>query len=167
MRNSLYRAVRFAYFVFFCFVNYLSGPLRKYIFTYTSSKGHGLWFVIGGFRSVLFISCFKVRCFVIVLFRAIIDYLSLLCIFFTIFLILVTCENKATPASFLRQKIHSPSWFPPLFLSILESFSAKLDVYVTFWFALTPPSLKWLTEQKNPKSLWSLQKAQRDATNFL
>ena len=28
---------------------------------------------------------------------------------FTIFLILVTCENKATSASFLRQKIHSPS----------------------------------------------------------
>ena len=37
-------------------------------------KGHGLWFVIGEFRSVLFVSCFKVRCFVIVLFRAIIDY---------------------------------------------------------------------------------------------
>ena len=167
MRNSLYRAVRFAYFVFFCFVNYLSGPLRKYIFTYTSSKGHGLWFVIVGFRTLFVHFIFQV---------------SLLCDrpvsgnyrlvkfalhIFTIFLILVTCENKATSASFLRQKIHSPSWFPSLFLSSLTSFSAKLDVYVTLWFALTPPSLKWLTEQKNPKSLRSLQKAQRNATNFL
>ena len=32
-----------------------------------------LLFVIGGFRSVLFVSCFKVRCFVIVLFQAIVD----------------------------------------------------------------------------------------------
>ena len=72
---------------------------------------------------------------------------------FMIFLILVTCKNKATSASFRQQKIHSPSWFPSLLLSSLESFSAKLDVHVTLWFALTPPSLKWLTEQKNPKSL--------------
>ena len=41
-RNLLYRAVRFAYFGFFCSVNHLSGPLRKYMFTCTSSKGHGL-----------------------------------------------------------------------------------------------------------------------------
>ena len=34
-----------------------------------------------------------------------------------VFLILVTCKNKATSASFLRQKIHSPSRFPSLFLS--------------------------------------------------
>ena len=54
-------------FGFFCSVNnWLSGPLRKH--------GHGLWFVIGGFRSVLFVSCFKVCCFVIILFRAIIDW---------------------------------------------------------------------------------------------
>ena len=38
---------------------------------------------------------------------------------FLIFLILVTCENKATSASFLRQKIHPPSRFPSLFLSSL------------------------------------------------
>ena len=76
---------------------------------------------------------------------------------FMIFLILVTCKNKATSASFRRQKIHSPLWFLSLLLGSLESFSAKLDVHVTLWFALTPPSLKWLMEQKNPKSLWSLQ----------
>ena len=70
-----------------------------------------------------------------------------------IFLILVTCKNKATSASFLRQKIYPPSRFPSLFLNSVESFSAKLGEHVTLWFALTPPSLKWLTEQKNPKSL--------------
>ena len=41
------------------------------MFVRTSSKGHGLWFVIGEFRFVLFVSRFKVRCFVIILFRAI------------------------------------------------------------------------------------------------
>ena len=40
-------------FGFFCSVNHLSGPLRKHMFACSSSKGHGLWFVIGGFRSVL------------------------------------------------------------------------------------------------------------------
>ena len=45
---------------------------------------------------------------------------------FLIFLILVTCKNKATSASFLPQKIHSASRFPSLFLSSLESFSVKL-----------------------------------------
>ena len=59
-------------FCIFCSVNHLRGPFRKHMFTCTSSKGHGLRFVIGGFRSVLFVSCFKVRCFVIVLFRAVI-----------------------------------------------------------------------------------------------
>ena len=38
---------------------------------------------------------------------------------FLIFLILVNCENKATSASFLRQKIHPPLRFPSLFLSSL------------------------------------------------
>ena len=85
---------------------------------------------------------------------------------FLIFLILATCKNKATSVSLPRQKIHSPSWFPSLFLTSLESFSAKLGQHVTLWFALTSPSLKWLTEEKNPKSLRSLQYAQRDATNF-
>ena len=50
---------------------------------------------------------------------------------FLIFLILVTCKNKATSASFLRQKIHSPSRFPSLFLSSLESFSIKLGEHVS------------------------------------
>ena len=39
---------------------------------------------------------------------------------FLIFLILVICNNKAMSASFLRQKIHSPSRFPSLYLSSLS-----------------------------------------------
>ena len=50
---------------------------------------------------------------------------------FMIFLILVTCQNKATSASFFRQKIHLPLRFPSLFLSSLELFSAKLGEHVT------------------------------------
>ena len=41
---------------FFAAVNHLNGPLRKQNFTLTGSKGQGLWFVIGGFRSVLCVS---------------------------------------------------------------------------------------------------------------
>ena len=37
---------------FFAVVNHLNGPLRKQNFTLTGSKGQGLRFVIGGFRSV-------------------------------------------------------------------------------------------------------------------
>ena len=114
-RNSLYRAERFANFGFFCSVNHLGGPLRKQTFTCTSSKGHGLWFVIGGFRSVLFVSCFKVRCFMIVLFLAIIDYRRFL--WFFLFLSLATTKQSST--SFLRQKTHSPLRFPSLLFSSL------------------------------------------------
>ena len=40
-------------------VNHLSGPLRKGKFSSTGSKGHCLWFVIGGFRSVFWVSVFQ------------------------------------------------------------------------------------------------------------
>ena len=74
---------------------------------------------------------------------------------FMIFLILVFCKNKAMSASFPQQKFHSSTRFRSLFLSSLGSFSilflrAKLGECVALWFALTPPQLKWLTEQKNP-----------------
>ena len=46
---------------FFAAINHLNGPLRKQNFTLTGLKGHGLWFVFGGFRSVL---CFCVSRFV-------------------------------------------------------------------------------------------------------
>ena len=38
--------------VFFTAVNHLNRPRRKQNFTSTRSTGHGLLFVIGGFRSV-------------------------------------------------------------------------------------------------------------------
>ena len=63
--------------------------------------------MIGGVLSVLFVSCFKARCFVI--YNRLDKFASQI---FLIFLILVTCKNKATSAS--------------LFLSSLESFSAEL-----------------------------------------
>ena len=52
---------------FFAAVNHLNGPLRKQNFTLTGSKGHGLWFVIGGFRSVLCVSMFQGSLLVIVI----------------------------------------------------------------------------------------------------
>ena len=48
-------------FEFFAAVSHLSRPFRKQNFTLTGSKGHGLWFVIGRFRSFL---CFCVSMFV-------------------------------------------------------------------------------------------------------
>ena len=51
---------------FFAAVNHLNGPLRKQNFTLAGSKGHGLWFVIGGFRSVLCVSVFQGSLLVIV-----------------------------------------------------------------------------------------------------
>ena len=72
---------------------------------------------------------------------------------FLIFLILVTWKNKSTSASFVI--LGSP-----------ESFSANPGEHVTLWFPLTLPSLKWLTEQKNPKFLRSLQYEQGDTTNY-
>ena len=52
---------------FFAAVNNLNGPLRKQNFTLTGSKGQGLWFVIGGFRSVLCVSVFQGSLLVIVI----------------------------------------------------------------------------------------------------
>ena len=133
-----------------------SGPLREKMFTFTSSKGHSLWFVIGGFRSVLIVSCFKVRCFVIVLFPALIDYIRLLRRFFCSFLFLSLARIKQRlPPSFDKNPLTIAISFA-IFLNSLESFSAKLGEHVTLWFALTPPSVKCLTGQNNPKSLWSL-----------
>ena len=51
---------------FFASVNHLNGPLRTQNFTLTGSKGHGFWFVIGEFRSVLCVSVFQGSLLVIV-----------------------------------------------------------------------------------------------------
>ena len=86
---------------------------------------------------------------------------------FIVFLILVTCKNKAVSASFLRKKIYSPSRFPSLFLSrqsrVILSQAGRARYIV---ICINLPSLKWLTKQKNPKSLLSFKNAQRDSTNF-
>ena len=119
----------------FCSVNHLSGPLRKQMFTCD-------WCI-----SIHFVSVFQGSLLVIALFRIVSKL-------FMIFLILVFSNNKAMSASCPQQKFHSSSRFRSLFLSSLGSFSilflrAKLGECVALWFALTPPPLKWLTEQKN------------------
>ena len=48
-------------------VHHLSGPLRKQKFSSTGPKGHCLWFVIGGFRSVFWVSVFQGSLLVILL----------------------------------------------------------------------------------------------------
>ena len=65
----------------FLFRNHLSGPLRKLMFTFD-------WCI-----SIHFVSVFQGSLLVIALFRAIIDYFSSKT--FLIFLILVSCNNKA------------------------------------------------------------------------
>ena len=65
-----------------------------------------------------------------------------------IFLILVTCKNKATPASFLRQTIHSPSRFSLLFLSSLEQELAKPRYIV---ICINPAFTKMIDGTKIPK----------------
>ena len=65
----------------FLFRNHLSGPLRKHMFTFD-------WCI-----SINFVSVFQGSLLVIALFRAIIDYFSSKT--FLIFLILVSCNNKA------------------------------------------------------------------------
>ena len=52
---------------FFAAANHLNGPFRKQNFTLMGSKGHGLWFVIGGFRSFLRVSVFQGSLLVIVI----------------------------------------------------------------------------------------------------
>ena len=52
---------------FFSAVNHLNGPIRKQNFTWTGSEGHGLWFVIDGFRSILCVSVFQGSMLVIVI----------------------------------------------------------------------------------------------------
>ena len=53
--------------VFFTAINHVSGRLRKLKLTLTCLKGHGLWFVIGEFQSILYISVFQGSLLVIVI----------------------------------------------------------------------------------------------------
>ena len=73
-----------------------------------------------------------------------------------------------TSASCPRQKFHSSSRFPSLFLSGLESLSvlslrSKLGERGAQWFALTPPTLKCFG--RNRKTYSKFANAQGDTTN--
>ena len=123
-------------FGFFCSVNHLSEPLRRHMFTWKTSKGHCLrWFVIGGFRSVWFVSVFQGSLLVIVLFRN--NYNRLVCLegFFWSFLFVSLARIKQCLPPSLRQKFHSPSRFHSPF-SVLFMRAKRVQ---TFWFALTRP----------------------------
>ena len=118
-RNSLYRAVRFANFGFFCSVNHLSGPPRKHVYLNELERS---WFVIGDWWVSIRFVCFRFQG-LLPCDRSVSGNNNRLVKFasqiFLIFLSLVICENKATSASVLRQKIHPPLRFPSLFLSSL------------------------------------------------
>ena len=117
--NSLYRAVRFANFGFFCSVNHLSGPPRKHVYLNELKRS---WFVIRDWWVSIRFVCFRFQG-LLLCDRSVscnnnrlVKFASQILL---IILILVICENKATSASFLRQKIHPPLRFPSLFLSSL------------------------------------------------
>ena len=87
---------------------------------------------------------------------------------FLIFLILVTSKNKATSASFLRQKIHSPSRFPsfPSQSRVVLSQAGRaryIVICINPAFTLMIDGTDW---PKTQNCLRSLQYAQRDTTNF-
>ena len=68
---------------------------------------------------------------------------------FLIFLILVTCKNKAMSASFLQQKIYSPSRFPLQFLNSLELGQAGRAPYNVI--CINPAFTKVIDGTKKPK----------------
>ena len=65
--TALFTNMRILTIAFFSAVNHLNGPIRKQNFTLTGSEGHGLGFVIDGFRSVLRVSVFQGSLLVIVI----------------------------------------------------------------------------------------------------
>ena len=87
---------------------------------------------------------------------------------FLIFLILVTSKNNAMSASFLRQKIHSPSRFPsfPSQSRVVLSQAGRaryIVICINPAFTLMIDGTDW---PKTQNSLRRLQDAQRDTTNF-
>ena len=87
---------------------------------------------------------------------------------FLIFLILVTSKNNAMSASFLRQKIHSPSRFPsfPSQSRVVLSQAGRaryIVICINPAFTLMIDGTDWPQTQN---SLRRLQYAQRDTTNF-
>ena len=87
---------------------------------------------------------------------------------FLIFLILVTSKNNAMSASFLREKIHSPSRFPsfPSQSRVVLSQAGRaryIVICINPAFTLMIDGTDW---PKTQNSLRRLQYAQRDTTNF-
>ena len=85
-----------------------------------------------------------------------------------------TCIVKQCLAPSFDKKFHSPSQFPLLFLSSLQSFAvlfllAKQGKRIALWLALTPSPLKRFQrknrETQNPL-ICNLQNAWRDTMNF-
>ena len=109
----------FCKFWFFCSVNHLSGPPRKHVYLNVLKRS---WFVIRDWWVSIRVVSFRFQG-LLLRDRSVSGNNNRLVKFasqiFLIFLILVICENKATSASFLRQKIHPPLRFPSLFLSSL------------------------------------------------
>ena len=119
--------------------------------------GNTCLLVIGVFRSTWFVSVFQGLLIVIALFRTVSgnDWLVLFAAFYDLS---YSCLLQESNVCLL------PSTKIPLIIAIsfafLEQFrvilnfvfagQAGLGECVALWFALTPPPLKWLTEQKNP-----------------
>ena len=117
--------------------------------------------MIGESRSVLFVSCFKVRCFVIVLFRAIIDYR------------LVNFAFSFLSLARIKQCLLLPSTKSLLTFSISFAVLEQSRVILSqagraryIVICINPTFTKMIDGTEKPKYLLSLQNAQRDTTNF-
>ena len=140
---------------FFCSVNHLSGPLRKHMFTCD-------WCILMHF--VLQGSLLKM-----VLFRTVSgnNRLVFLRSFLWSFSFLSLARIKqCLPPALDKNSTHHRDFL--LYSWAVRSFSilflrAKLGECVALWFALTPPPVRWLTEQKSPLEVCNTQ---RDKTNL-
>ena len=124
----------------FCSVSHL----KKHMFTWTSSKGHDLWFVIGGFRSVWFVSVFQGLLLVIVLFRAIMVSLFPKFFWAVLFLLSLARIKQCLPPYLDKTSTHHRDFLRHLF-SVLFLYTKLGKRVQTLWFALTSPPLKRLT----------------------
>ena len=132
-------------FGFFTAVNHLSIPLRKQMFTLKGSKGHGLWFLIGGLQCLLCVFVFQDSLLVIVI---MIDS-SKKC---------NNCEGGFWTSEFTRfWKAQLPSTFQGI---------SNLTISADLYRLLAPEeSLNWNNHwpRSQKHSLWTL----KDLTTFL
>ena len=124
--------MRFANFRFS--VPSISGPLRKHIFTYSSSKGQGLWFVIGGFQTICL---FHVSRFVALWSSCFGPNNRLVKFALKIFFIFLTsCQSSVC----LLLSTKNP-------LTNAISFSEKPGEHFTLWFALLKPAFTRMVDR--------------------